>query len=84
MPPESQTLTAVFLVRGGGSSFDKRERIAMEREREREARERERAEGEGRWVSDSGMRQLGQAAWLEADLIVFLSFPSHSDTLQHK
>lgn len=28
---------------------------------------------EGGWVSDLGIRQLGRAAWLEADLIVHLS-----------
>lgn len=27
----------------------------------------------GGWVSGSGIRQLGRAAWLEADLIVHLS-----------
>lgn len=37
------------------------------REREREGR------GGGSRVSDSGIRQLGQASWLEADLIVCLS-----------
>lgn len=47
-------------------------------------RGRERAEGEGRRVSDSGIRQLGQAAWLEGGLIVHLSFSSHSDTLQEE
>lgn len=73
---------------GGWPLFDNREGIAMEGasvsdrakyiEREREQR------GEGRRVSDSGIRQLGQAAWLEADLIVYSSIPSHSDTLQEE
>lgn len=40
-------------------------------------RERGRAGGKGVRVSDSGIRQLVQAAWLEADLIVHLSSQRH-------
>lgn len=89
MTPESQTLTAVLLVGGSGgvSSFVTIERESQWREpvwpmEQNRGRERERAEGEGRRVSYSGIRQLGQAAWLEADLIVRLSYPSRSDTPQ--
>lgn len=66
----------------GCSSFDNREGVATARASVSDrTRKRERAEGEGRRVSDTGIRQLGQAAWLEADFIVHLSFPSPSDTL---
>lgn len=46
----------------------------------KQQREEEQGEG-GREVSDSGIRQLVQAAWLEAHLILHLSFHRH---LEHK
>lgn len=51
------------------SSFDNRAQIKQQGERE--------SGGKGVRVSDSGIRQLVQAAWLRADLIVLLSFHRH-------
>lgn len=44
----------------------------------------ERAEGEGRGVSDSGIRQLGQAAWLEAGIIVSSRPSTATQTLREE
>lgn len=86
MSPKNQTLTAVLLMGGVVHLTIERELQWRESQRERQSKiEVERAEGgEGRRVSDSGIRQLGQAAWLGADLIVYLSFPSHSGFLQRR
>ena len=68
LPPESQTLTAVSLAAGGReggvSSFDKREGITLERAgvSKIDGEVERRGGREGKRVSDSGIRQLGQAA----------------------
>lgn len=59
-----------FIMWQWGAILQQRERAG---DRQREGERLERWEGEGRRLSDSGIRQLGRAAWLEADLIVHLS-----------